>query len=66
MYTLPGLGGFSYEGYDQCCILWLLLLLFWRQKVIAICAALFPGTEKVFSNAARIAVRRYFIWEMIL
>jgi len=30
-----------------------------------LCCIVF-GTEKEFSNAARIAVRRYFIWEMIL
>jgi hypothetical protein len=56
-------GAFLYGHHEFFCSLFLLLLLlFYPKKVIAICAAEnFQELKGLSQDAARIAVRRYFI-----
>jgi hypothetical protein len=56
-------GAFLYGHHEFFCALFLLLLLlFYPKKVIAICAAEnFQELKGLSQDAARIAVRRYFI-----
>ena len=56
--------GDCYHGHHEffCALFLLLLLLFYPKKVIAICAAEnFQELKGLSQDAARIAVRRYFI-----